>query len=65
MMLQSLSARGKSQWQGLKTKKDFRVVAQPLQQSRLSRDRVCFKTPFACALSAESGRKACSDVTKN
>jgi hypothetical protein len=47
MMLQSLSARGKSQWQGLKTKKDFRVVAQPLQQSRLSRDRVCFKTPVA------------------
>jgi hypothetical protein len=43
MMLQSLSARGKSQWQGLKTRKDFRVVAQ----SRSSLDRVCFKTPVA------------------
>ena len=56
-MLQSLSARGKSQWQGLKTRKDFRVVAQPLRQSRSSLDRVRFKTPVAMRALGEIRRQ--------
>jgi hypothetical protein len=63
MMLQSLLARGKSQWQGLKIKKIFALLLSPCDKIGHHSIEFASRRLLRCALSAESGRKACSDVT--
>jgi len=64
MMLQSLSARGKSQWHGLKTKKISALLLSPCDKIGHHAIEFALRRLLRCAFSAESGRKACSDVTK-